>query len=249
MTTSKKAARNVCIATPSRDDRFTGEYVRFLYRLLSRSSANGIDYTYAKVAYVDVEHARNLLVSSFYFNQPNCSHILFVDDDMGFEPELVERMLDLDEEVVGAICHKRTIDLKKLHSLGELPFSQALAKSLEFIGRPKFKAERKDGFVTVKSCGSGILLVSRSAISTMIEKIPSIVGKSNHPGLEKFLQPFDKIKEGDTQFSEDMSFCKRWTEQCTGKIWASTASPVSHVGSITLTSRFDDLTAPSSNAR
>jgi hypothetical protein len=237
------APRHVDIATPTRNDVFCGEYVASLYRLMARSQSSGIKYSFSRISYADVEHARNYLVSNFYYNLTDCTHILFVDDDMGFQPELVERMVGLREDVVGAICHKRSLDLEKLHSLGSVPFEQALASSLDFIGKPNRKAERKDGFVTVDSCGAGILLISRTAITRMIETIPSIVKASKFPKVKLFLHPFDKIRTDKEEFSEDISFCKRWTETCGGKIWASTASPIKHVGDITLEAKYDDLPA------
>lgn len=236
------APTSVNIATPSRNDIYTGEYVGSLYRLMARSPRSGTSYVLTRISYADVEHARNYLVSNFYYNLPKCSHILFVDDDMGFEPDLVESMIRLGEDVVGAICHKRSLNLKKLHSLGTMPYAQALANSLEFIGKPRRGAERKGGFVSVAACGAGILLVSRSAIARMIETIPSIVKESKHPAIEKFIHAFDKIRLDTEEFSEDISFCKRWTEACRGTIWASTSSPIRHVGTMALESKFDDLT-------
>ena len=122
---------------------FTGEYVRSVFRLVNGAGTGNTTYALIKVSNADVEHARNLLVSNFYFNQPNATHILFIDDDMGFEPDLIERMLDLDEDVIGAICHKRSLDIEKLHALGAMPFQQAYAQSLEFIGQPRTRAERR----------------------------------------------------------------------------------------------------------
>ena len=75
------------IATPSYGSTYSGAYVRTLYKVLSTGPKNRVSYSFSDIDYADVVTARNYLISNFYFNKPDCSHILFIDDDMGFESE------------------------------------------------------------------------------------------------------------------------------------------------------------------
>ena len=70
------------------------------------------------------------------FNKPDCTHILFWDDDMGFEPALVEAMLAQDKDVVGVVSPKRAIDLGRLHGQHDQAFTAAYARACDFIGKP-----------------------------------------------------------------------------------------------------------------
>src|SRR5258707_4000255 len=107
------SSKVIHIATPSRNDMFTGDYVGSLYKLMARSRTSGLSYSLTRLSCADIEYARNWLISDFYYNYPHCGYILFIDDDMGFEPDLIENMANLKEDVVGAIYHKRSLDIRK----------------------------------------------------------------------------------------------------------------------------------------
>ena len=48
-----------------------------------------------------VTRARNTLVANF-LDDEKATHLLFVDADIGFNPQIVKRMLDFNEDVVCA---------------------------------------------------------------------------------------------------------------------------------------------------
>lgn len=234
------------IATPSYGSSYSGAYVRSLYSLLSTGPLNRVAYSFSDIDYADIVTARNYLLSNFYFNKTDCSHILFIDDDMGFESTLVYEMLNLRKDYVGVIAPKRHIDLKKLHSFSKESFNKALAMSSGFVGNPgAINANEK--FVEVSSCGAGILLLSRDCISTMIKCCPEIVDQKRFkrmPFADKFSQfitPFNKIELEDREMSEDISFAYRWTNFCKGKIFASVASNIQHCADIVIESKYTDL--------
>ncbi len=236
----------LCIATPSYGGRFSAEYVASLFSLLTRPE-RGFDCAFIQIDFADVVVARNYLLSNFYYRFQSCSHLLFLDDDMGFEPALIDEMLALGEDVVGTLYPKRKIDLKKLHASGDVPFEKALARSLEFIGDLRRPLERRSGFSSVTRCGTGIMLISRACIDAMIAALPDLVDTERvrqMPFAEKFpqfLTAFDKIVEGGLELSEDFSFCKRWIDSCGGKVWAHTGRNIRHVGRHVFESKFADL--------
>lgn len=53
-----------------------------------------------------ITRARNTLVAQF-ITVPQATHLMFIDADIGFEPELVHRMLTFDEDVVGGMYRQR----------------------------------------------------------------------------------------------------------------------------------------------
>jgi hypothetical protein len=241
-----QATARIFIASPSYGSSFSGEYVRSLFMLLSSRPRRPVEYLFAYFDYSDIVISRNYLVSQFYFQYPDYSHILFIDDDTGYDPALISEMLDLGEPVVGTIYPKRYVDLRKLHAAKGLPYEKALAQSLEFVGELRKPLERRGDFVSVNYCGTGVMLISRGCIASMIEKLPNLVDRRRFKRMpfgrqfEQFLTPFDKIRTDAFELSEDLSFCRRWIDDCGGKIWAHTNRNIRHVGSLTVSSRLSD---------
>jgi len=217
---------------------------------MASAAAQNIHYVFSYLDYSDIVVSRNFLISNFYFNHPECSHLLFVDADTGFDAALVTEMLALGEDVVGALYPKRRIDLEKLHAARDLPFKQALANAAEFIGKVHRPIERRGNFIRVDHCGTGVLLISRNCIEKMINALPELVDEKRFKRMpfvsqfKKFITPFDKIRDEGAEYSEDFSFCKRWVEDCGGAIWAHTDRNIRHTGTIVVDTRYLDKATP-----
>lgn len=235
------------LAMPVYGSVFRAEFTRSLYTALTDKRLADLSFVFSEIDYSDLAVSRNYLLSNFFFNKKDCSHILMVDSDMGFSPDLIPAMLALSKPVVGVLYPKRIIDLQKLHSLSDLPFEKALARSLEFVGAIHETRQTSGSFVRMDWCGGGILLISRACVEQMIAKLPEIMDQTDFlahpfaPRFKAFLTPFDKIKASQKELSEDLSFCHRWTEQCEGEIWACYDRKISHVGSLTVVAAYSDL--------
>lgn len=245
----KKPVRaKVNIATPSYGSTYAGVYVQSLYKLLTNPNLKGIDFSLSNIDYADIVVARNYLISNFYFNKPECTHILFWDDDMGFDPGLIELMLASGHDVVGTMYPKRTIDFARLHWHNGEPFPAAFANACDFIGDFAALSARNQPLAEMRQCGTGILLISRQCLDLMVKKIPEIIDNKRFKKMgftasfKSFITPFSKIELEDRELSEDFSFCYRWVEQCGGKIFACTAHAIEHVGQLTVKARWADRT-------
>jgi hypothetical protein len=238
--------RRINLAVPAYSSRYDGAYVRSIYRLLAEAPARGLSFSFSEVDYSDIEMSRNYLLSNFYFNRKDCDHLLMVDSDMGFGADLIEAMMAFDRPLVGVVYPRRAIDLRRLHASGHLPFAQAVAASVDFVGALHEPRQVEGEFIRMRACGTGILLISRACVERMVERVPAIVVETAtraHPlgaRLPAVLGAFDKIQTGDEALAEDFSFCRRWTDECGGEIWACFTRPVSHVGSLTITTTFAD---------
>jgi len=245
----KAIAAKVNIATPSYGSQYSGAYVRTLYKLLTHSTLRNLRFTFSDIDCADIVVARNYLISNFYFNKPDCTHILFWDDDMGFEPELLEAMLALGKDVVGAVYPKRAIALDRLHSQHDQGFPGAYARACDFIGNFPAVSVRDKPFVKMEHCGTGVLLISRRCLDVMVSKLPEIVDEKRFKKLgfadrfTSFITPFNKVELEDRELGEDFSFCHRWVKQCQGEIYASVVHPIEHVGQMTIKTRYADRSA------
>lgn len=59
--------------------------------------------------------------------------------------------------------------------------------------------------------------------------------------FNQFITPFNKIELEDREMSEDISFAYRWTNNCSGKIYASVARNIQHCGDIIVDTKYSDL--------
>lgn len=237
------------IATPCYGSQFSAAYVSSVFRLITKAPA-GVSFTFTTIDYADVVVARNWLISTFYYKHTDCDYLLFLDDDMGFEPQLIGDMIALGKDVVGVVYAKRKVDLAKLHAAADDPFDIAYAKACEFIGAPVKGANVVNGFLPVTRIGTGILLISRKAVDRMIECLPDIVKTPSRSGLSfaaalpHYLTAFDKVTVGSAELSEDFSFCHRWVNDCGGEILANVTHRIKHVGELAVETSYDKVIRP-----
>lgn len=247
LTGSKTSSKKLNIATPAYKGEYASPYVRSFYSLLSAAPSMGLRFSFSEIDYSDIVTSRNYLISNFFYNKVDCSHLLFIDADMGFPSQLISEMLALNEEVVGVAYPKRSIDLEKLHSLNNQSFKKAYAQASSFIGYPSEPHPRNPAFRKVQGCGTGILLISRECINRMLQRCPEIIDRTRFKRLpfgakfSTFLTPFNKIELDDRELSEDFSFCQRWTKDCGGSIYANVTHDIEHVGNFTVKTCYSDL--------
>lgn len=187
------------------------------HALMSTLAAKGIIASIATYSWYDISELRNMVLSVWYDTMKDSTHILFVDDDMGFPPQMVLDMLTLDEPVVGAVYPKR-------------------GSPLDFVGSGIEAAEYRTGFIEVEGVGGGCMLIRRDAIEQMLAYFGPrmigdymVVGDLKAAGGYRTLRFFDHIYTGEGKMSEDIAFCRRWRETG-GRVWASVAYNIQHVG-------------------
>ncbi len=207
---------NVFVFIPSFRGQISAVTFEATHRLMSGLMAKGIPASIATYSYFDIAELRNMVLSVWYDTMPGSSHILFVDDDMGFAPELVMDMLAFDEPVVGAVYPKRGIPR-------------------QWSGSGIDAAEYREGFIEVEGIGGGCLLIRRDAVDKMVADFPGMVrpymtlDDMKNAGGARTLSFFDQIVTDDGKVGEDFSFCRRW-RLAGGVVWASVAYEIQHVG-------------------
>jgi hypothetical protein len=242
----------ILIATPAYGETFYTPYVSSVIRLQRLMARNKWDSTFASIAYADIVESRNFLLTHFY-DKTDATHMLFIDADMGYDPELIADMVALRKPIVGVIAPRRQIDLNRLAGLaakGEKAES-AIARSLDFLVRPAKrtgadKPRIVNGFMEVEGCGAGIMLIERGCVRTMLEKLPELgdaAAKKMSPlakGLDRLIRAFEPITVDGGRLSEDYSFCHRWRTSCGGEVWANISHQIVHVGLHRFAGRYQD---------
>lgn len=196
--------------------------VHLLPALMSRGIGGGVSV----LSYPEISESRNIALTGFY-DTPQCqeaTHLLFVDADMGFSPQVVLDLLLFDKPMVGAIYRQKH------------PEKVSWAAS----GLPGPSAVKQGDFMKVAGLGMGCFLIRRDVVTTMLEKMPELADTriDLHPAKEmlaggngrilRFFDPMDNPNSG--RMSEDLAFCYRWREICGGEVWAAVNHDIHHYG-------------------
>ena len=100
----------IFIFVPTYKNQLTATTFLTTHALRSFLEAKGIKVGVSAISSPDIEWVRNFALTYWYDKQKQYSHLLFIDDDMGFMPDVVMDMLLFNEPVVGAIYPKKTMD-------------------------------------------------------------------------------------------------------------------------------------------
>lgn len=197
-------------------------------------ASRGITYCFSTQTYPDIDELRNMMLTLWYDRLPQCTHMLMVDADMGFGPELVLDMFAFDQPLVGCLYPKKT-------------------HPIDYVGRGIAGTPKVDrGFIEVEGIGFGVTLIRRDCIDAMIEHGVQCDDRlSTHAagpllaewGVTRLIRAFDKIETPTGRLSEDLSFCRRHRD-CGGTVWAAAHHRITHVGPYGFSGRFLDRAKP-----
>jgi hypothetical protein len=234
---------NIVIATPCYGGLMTHVYVHSLLKLTSFVGKRSFNVGLLTSAHDSlITRSRNALVKSF-LDTPTATHLLFIDADIGFEPEGVERLLAFNEDVVAGMYPVKVVDWAELAALARTGMTQTALRdaATHFVGGPHRGAEREErnGFVSAEYAGTGFMLIKRGAIQRLIDAHPETAYRAMQTfpppkdGGTPFYNLFDCMidPETGTYLSEDFTFCHRW-RKLGGKVWLDTQSTLRHVGSM-----------------
>lgn len=216
-------------------------------RVFSRDRPD-VNFDLTTISLSDLQVARNILAHRFLAANVY-THVLFIDVDTGFSPNLIARLIDFDRPFVGAVCPARQLNFAAFSqaSVIEADLEQALSLSQNYICAEalipecnKDQSPRKfrlhsGGFVKMSKLGTGILLVQRRVFEAISDKFPDIhldgsrtYRRMGIPGsVGQYFAPYRE--DSGEWLAEDLSFCKRWTDTG-GEVWGCISEKIQHVG-------------------
>ena len=188
-----------------------------------------------------ITRARANLVSAF-LDDPTATHLLFVDGDIGFEPDQILRLLSCGGDVVAGVYPIKRIDWQKVRDVigSGKPNVQSAALNYVLEVEDPDNVIAASGFARVRYAGTGFLMIRRHVLEKMCQHYKSLQFRREHSVDDSYADSphrfalFECIidPETGTYLSEDFSFCKRWTDMG-GQIWADLQSRLNHVGPAT----------------
>lgn len=214
--------RTMLIFVPAFGWQVTTHTFTSVAALIGALNRTGIVSSLATMSHPDIGDLRNVALTLWYETMPNVDHLLMIDADMGFDPQLVLDMLAFGQPIVGGIYRKK---------------SDAVQWAASGLGEDT-PAEGRGPFVEVEGLGCGVFLIRRDAVDRMVEVYPDLVVPAQNHALrgllgdaKRFLRLFDPMEgaDGVGRVSEDISFCRRW-RGAGGRVWGAGGYALSHIG-------------------
>src|SRR5215475_14443227 len=96
-------ATDVFIFVPAFGNRLSTATFLTTHAVRQQLMMKGIGGGISSLSFPDIAELRSMAITIWYDTMPQSSHILFIDSDMGFPPELVTDMILFNEGVVGTV--------------------------------------------------------------------------------------------------------------------------------------------------
>jgi len=205
-----------------------------------------------------VTRARNNLIARA-MTDPDCSHVLFIDNDISWDPVDILKLLMAEKDLIGGIYPLKNYDWEKLVKDPQNPFNSNIVQSLikkknesQLAGLLSDSAmiqhnllrynvnymnqflEINNNVAKVKHLPTGFMMIRRKLLSSMMKAFPS----TKYIDDVSFLRPeenamayalFDCGVEDGHYYSEDWLFCDRWSKMG-GDIFIDVSINLTHTG-------------------
>ena len=256
---SKK--RKLFIATPMYGGQCAGMYARSMMELcvlLTRMNIAHQPYFLFNESLIT--RARNYCVDEFV--RSDCTHMLFIDSDIGFNANDIIAILALMEDdseydIMGAPYPKKCISWEKVKAAVDKGFADEDPNELEkfvgdFVFNPKEGGERIPigQPVEVLEIGTGFMMIKRKVFEVMDEKFPHLSYKPDHirtehfDGTREIMMYFQAEIDPKSKryLSEDYWFCQK-VQEAGLQTWLCPWMKTFHVGSYIFGGSLPDLAA------
>jgi hypothetical protein len=246
---SELKKRKIMIATPMYGGQCAGIYTKSSTDLAAAALKYGVECRFFFLFNESlITRARNYLVDEFM--RSDCTHLMFIDSDIGFDPTDVLALAAIaepgsDKEIVCGPYPKKAIAWEKIKRAVDKGFADDDPGVLEkYVGDYVFnpangaKEIRLDQAVEVLEGGTGFMMIQRSAFEKYAEAYPEFSYKPDHvrtkhfDGSREIMAYFDCIIDPESKryLSEDYMFCQ-WSRKAGVKVWMCPWMKLTHMGS------------------
>ena len=211
----RKTRLHFCV--PCYGGQVTEAFFISMLKFMATANRLGLNFTVDTMVNESlITRGRNSLVAKFLAFEPKSSHLMFIDADIGFEPEEVIKLIIADKDVAGGLYPKKALPIQ--YVVNRIPNSA-----------------KEGNLVEVANLGTGFMLIKRAVLEKLIMARPDL-HYADAIGLDPKYDPY-KFALFDTEIdpitkeylSEDYYFCKLWRANG-GKIWADLTIKLDHTG-------------------
>lgn len=194
----------------------TPAYCQSLATATAFLAAHGLPHAVMLIEDSLVDRGRDRAAAALL--ESDCTHLLFIDADIEFEPKAIARLLAMDKDfVVGAYRKKNE---RNEFAISFLPDA---ATNLEECP--------ETGVVKIARAGTGFMMLKRTVFEQLAEAMPELAYKD----YSEIAEPrpmtafFEHIVREGRRWSEDYTFCERW-RAIGGDIWLDPYIKLGHWG-------------------
>ena len=264
--------KKLFVATPCYGGQCLGLYAKACLDLQAICIQYGIECRFSFIFNESlITRARNYLVDEFL--RSGCTHLLFIDADINFNPQDVLALLALDRDIIGgpypkksinwsnivnAIQKNSTIDGDKIKLRDGFNASELDQITGDFVFNPvpgttSFRVTEP---VEVMEIGTGYMMVKKEVFEKFAKAYPELnykpdhIGQANFDGSRFIHAYFDTVIDPESQryLSEDYMFCQ-WARKIGVKIWLCPWMKTTHVGTYGFQGDLPAVAALSGNLR
>jgi hypothetical protein len=238
----------VMFAIPCYDQQITEATFMSIIKTVMFFRDHGIKFAVSTITDSLISRARNNITAKFLANS-EFTHMMFIDADIGFEPQDIIKLLWHDKEVMTGAYPIKDINWKKVKHdavVNDVNYKELMSKSLRFVVNPVRDSEQttlkvENGAIEIFDAGTGFMLIKRSCFEKLIEAYPnlkydddtgSLTGKEKEYTYAFFNSYIDPHR--NRFLSEDYGFCRYW-QDIKGSIWVDPGITLVHVGRIRYT--------------
>lgn len=241
--TEELRKKSLFVATPMYGGMNHGMYMKACLDLQAMCMQYGVTVKFSFLFNESlITRARNYLVDEF-LHRSDCTHLLFLDSDINFDPRDVIAMLALDKEVIGGPYPKKAIKWKSVKTAimknpnvdagilekvaGDFVFNPVAGTSTFSVTEP----------LEVLEIGTGFMMVKREVFPKFEKAYPNLrykpdhIGQAHFDGTRYIHAYFDTVidEKSERYLSEDYMFCQ-WWRNIGGKIYLCPWMKTSHIG-------------------
>ena len=216
--------KSIFVATPMYGGMNHGLYAKACLDLQALCMQYGVQVKFSYLFNESlITRARNYLVDEF-LHRSECTHLLFIDSDIHFDPRDVIALLALDKDVIGAPYPKKAIkwtSVKKAIEKNPDIDPNILANLTgDYVFNPvkgtaKFTVTEP---LEVLEIGTGFMMINRDVFPKMEQAYPQLrykpdhIGQANFDGTRYIHAFFDTVIDevSERYLSEDYMFCQWW---------------------------------------
>jgi hypothetical protein len=251
--------RKIMVATPMYGGMCGGTYTKSTADLASMAAQYGMDVRFYYLFNESlITRARNYLVDEFL--RSDCTHLMFIDADIGFDPNDVIALSVIaeagnDKEIVCGPYPKKCIAWEKIKRAVDRGFADKDPENLEkYVGDYVFNPKVGSGSIAldepveVLEGGTGFMMIQRSALEKFAAAypqysyLPDHVRTAHFDGTREIIQYFQAEIDPKSKryLSEDYWFCqKMWDIDV--KTWLCPWMKLQHMGSYVFAGSLIDL--------
>ena len=264
ISTESLRQKKLFVATPCYGGQCFGLYAKACLDLQATCIQYGMECRFSFIFNESlITRARNYLVDEFL--RSGCTHLLFIDSDIQFNPQDVLALLALDKDIIGGPYPKKSINWSNIvnavkRNADNPEFNPGMLDGVtgDFVFNPvpgttSFKVTEP---VEVMEIGTGFMMVKREVFDKYAEEYPHLhykpdhVGQANFDGTRYIHAFFDTVIDPQSHryLSEDYMFCQN-ARAIGMKVWLCPWMKTTHVGTYGFQGDLPAVAALSGNLR